>query len=147
MLFAMLETSTIFFATFTLENGVTEAAREIRTGQAQADGVDEAAFRDSVCERIDMLLDCGDSLKIDVRTFANFQDVNAPAALDENGEFINNFIFDPGAEGDVVLVRAFYSWPVLTPIIGGGMSNMDGENRLLSAAAAFRNEPFGELVN
>jgi hypothetical protein len=51
--------------------------------------------------------------------------------------------YDPGTGGDVVVVRAFYEWPltVLFPkdIDPGNMQNGD---RLLAATTVFRNEPF-----
>ena len=65
-----------------------------------------------------------------------------PPALDQNGELQQNFTFDPGGGGDVVVVRAFYAWPVLTPNLGLGLHNMNGNKRLIAASAAFRNEPF-----
>ena len=36
----------------------------------------------------------------------------------------------------------FYAWPVLTPNFGQSLVNMQGNSRLLSAAMAFKNEPF-----
>jgi len=146
LLLATFETAIIFFANFTMENGVNETARRIRTGEVQQAGMTEADFRQELCDQIGMLLQCTDSLlKIDVRKFESFQNVNFPDPLDGGGAFANNFQFDPGEEGDVVLVRVFYSWPVMTPMHGMSMSNMSGNKRLLTAAAAFRNEPFGEL--
>jgi hypothetical protein len=41
-----------------------------------------------------------------------------------------------------VLVRAFYKWPVFTPMLNFFLANMGGSNHLLATAAAFRNEPF-----
>ena len=45
-----------------------------------------------------------------------------------------------------MLVRAFYSWNVATPLLTPFLVNMSGSNHLLSAAAAFRNEPFNNAV-
>jgi hypothetical protein len=56
--------------------------------------------------------------------------------------------FQPGDAGDVVVVRAFYTWPMLTPTVGTTFSNMAGGKRLLEASIAFRNEPFnGPIAN
>jgi len=41
-----------------------------------------------------------------------------------------------------VLVRAYYQWPVFTPLLDFFLANMSGSNHLLASAAAFRNEPY-----
>ncbi len=146
LLFALIETMLVFFATSTLENGVAEAAREIRTGQAQAANFTQQDFRNSICNEVGFMLDCGASMEFDVRKFDGFGNVQMPPPLNAQGEFQTNYVFDPGEEGDVVVVRVFYSYPVMLPIIGGGMANMSGQNRLIVASAVFRNEPFGDLV-
>ena len=48
---------------------------------------------------------------------------------------------------DVVLVRAFYRWPVFTPILGFFLQNIAGGYHLISTAAAFRNEPYNTSTN
>ena len=146
LLFALIETMLVFFATFTLENGVSEAARQIRTGQAQAANFTQQDFRNAICDEVGFMLDCGSKMEFDVRKFDGFGNVQMPPPLNPDGEFQTNYVFDPGEEGDVVVVRVFYSYPVLLPIHGNTMADMAGSNRLLVASAVFRNEPFGDLV-
>ncbi|HAH11627.1 MAG TPA: pilus assembly protein, partial [Alphaproteobacteria bacterium] len=98
-----------------LDNGINQSARRIRTGEVTANGVTEAQFRQMVCDEINMLLDCDERLAIDVRVFQSFNDIDFPAALDGNGNLTGNFQFNPGTAGDIVLVRIFYAWPMLTP--------------------------------
>ena len=78
---------------------------------------------------------------VDVRRFDGFNAVAFPPALDGNGNLTGNTQFQMGAAGDVIVVRAYYSWPMLTPV-GTSFSDMSAGSRLLSASAAFRNEPF-----
>lgn len=141
LLFAIFDVSLVYFSTSVLENSVATASREIRTGQAQAAGMTEAQFRQLVCDRISALLSCDARLMIDVRRFDNFGGIATPPALDATGNFAGNQQFDAGSAGDVIVVRAFYAWPMLTPS-GMVYSNMTGKARLLSATTAFRNEPF-----
>ncbi|MCE9523444.1 MAG: pilus assembly protein [Alphaproteobacteria bacterium] len=148
LLFAIIDISLIFFASTTLENGLVGAARQIRTGQAQAANMTAAQFRTLVCDQISMLLGCDARLGLDVRAFTGFGNVNLPAGLDNNGNLTGNLTFDPGTAGDVVVVRAFYTWPVMTPTVGTNFVNMSGGHRLLEASIAFRNEPFnGPIAN
>lgn len=148
LLYAILDISLIFFASTTLENGLVGAARQIRTGEAQAANMTAAQFRTLVCDQISMLLGCDARLGLDVRKYSGFGNVQFPAALDDSGNMTGNLTFDPGAPGDVVVVRAFYTWPMMTPTVGTQFVNMAGGHRLLEATIAFRNEPFnGPIAN
>lgn len=147
LLYAILDISLIFFASTTLENGIVGAARKIRTGEAQAMGMTEQQFRDLVCNEISMMLGCDARLGLDVRKYNGFNNAAFPAALDDNGNMTGNLSFDPGAPGDVIVVRAFYTWPMLTPTVGTQFVNMAGGHRLLEASISFRNEPFGSILN
>jgi Flp pilus assembly protein TadG len=142
LVFAIIETALVFFAGQVLESGVSDASRLVRTGQAQQMGMDEAAFRNRICERSVGLLNCGDSLKVDVRTYNNFGAINLASPVDEDGNLDDNFTFELGQGGDIVMVRAFYEWPTIVPGFGINMANLGNGKRLLAGAATFRNEPF-----
>src|SRR6266705_3556198 len=51
LIFAILESSVIFFAGQALETAVADSGRLIMTGQAQQQGFDQAAFKNSVLPR------------------------------------------------------------------------------------------------
>ncbi len=142
LLFAIFETTIVFFSGQALETGVANAARMIRTGQVQAQGLTEQQFRDLVCANQPTMANCSSRLRVDVRTFPNFGAVNLPPPLDAEGNLANNFVYQPGAASDVVIVRVFYDWDLLIPDPITGLSNMNGSKRLIAAGAAFRNEPF-----
>ena len=50
--------------------------------------------------------------------------------------------YNPGGPGDIVVVRLFYQWPLFVTGLGYNISNLSGNQRLLAATAAFRNEPY-----
>ena len=79
-----------------------------------------------------------------MKTFTSFAGVNMPSP-DRRATAIsvNNFSYQPGGPGDIVVVRLFYQWPVYVSLLGFNLSNMTGGKRLLVATAAFRNEPYG----
>lgn len=148
LLYAIIDVSLIFFASTTLENGIVAAARQIRTGQAQANNMTKEQFRGLVCGEISMMLGCDTRLGLDVRKFNGFSNVTFGAALDGNGNLSGNMKFEPGSPGDVIVVRAFYTWPMMTPTVGAQFVNMAGGHRLLEASIAFRNEPYnGPIAN
>jgi hypothetical protein len=41
-----------------------------------------------------------------------------------------------------VVVRLFYQWPLIVTGLGFNIANLSGSKRLLTATAAFQNEPF-----
>jgi Flp pilus assembly protein TadG len=145
LLMGIVETGMVFFASSTLENGMETAARMIRTGQVQASGMAQTAFRQVVCDNIDAFMSCDASkLHIDVRAFTSFGSSSYPPALDANGNLNSNLdTFAPGTACQVVLVRAFYEWRLFTPFFAQYYANMGNSKRLISASVAFRNEPYG----
>jgi Flp pilus assembly protein TadG len=142
LIFAILETSVIFFAGQALETAVADSGRLIMTGQAQQQGFDQAAFKTSVCAKIFGLFDCANGIFIDVKSFPTFAALTAPApTYDASGNIVNNFGYDAGGPCSIVLVRLFYQWPVYVSLLGLGDSG--GSKRTLMATSAFRNEPYG----
>jgi Flp pilus assembly protein TadG len=142
LVFAIIETSIVFFAGQALETAVADSARLIMTGQAQSQSFDATAFKNAVCTKIYGLFDCQNGVYVDVRTFSSFANVTMPSPVDANGNFQNNFSYQPGGPGDIVVVRLFYQYPVYVSLLGFNLSNVNGGKRLLAATAAFRNEPY-----
>ena len=140
--FAILETALVFFAGQTMETGVATAARLLRTGQAQQQGFDINKFKDEICKQIVAMFSCPGGLSIDVRKYTTFDSIDLSVPLDTNGNLNVTEHFEPGHGGDIVVVRAYYEWPVLVKLLGNDISNMPDGKHLLVATAAFRNEPF-----
>jgi Flp pilus assembly protein TadG len=145
VLFGIFEVGFVFWGTYELENATEEAARQIRTGQIKGNG-GAAAFKTQVCSRVVLLSRCNEDLRLDVRSFNSFAEIqNSPAQpLDNDRKLKDNFSFSPGGARSIVLVSTFYQWPLINAISSYSLSNMAGGDRLLSASAAFRNEPFPE---
>lgn len=143
LLFAIVETGILFLASQTLETAVADSARLILTGQAQNSGFDQNAFKTAVCNQITGLLDCANGVYVDVRTFANFASISFASPTDPNGNLVNNFVYQPGGPGQIVVVRLLYQFPVYMSLWNPNLINMAGNKRLLIATAAFRNEPYG----
>jgi len=147
LLFAILETTMIFFASQTLETAVADAARLVLTGQAQSQGFAPSDFRTAVCARVHGLLDCQNGLQIDVRTYASFSAINNAPPVDTHGNLqTSSFGYTPGSACDIVVVRLMYQWPVYISMLGlDRLANLNGSMRLIMATAAFRNEPYGSV--
>ena len=143
LLFAILETALAFFAAQSLETAVANASRLIRTGQAQQSGLTAQTFKDNICAQLNYLMNCSSSLYIDVKTYTTFGSISLGVPKDTNGNLLKvGYTYTPGHGGDIVVVRAYYEWPVFVDKLGNNMSTMPNGSHLLDATAAFRNEPF-----
>lgn len=147
-LMGTMETGLIYLGNFVLQNATSDAARLIRTGQVALNGTSQAQFRTQICNEISPLLGCNANLQIDVETFSSFSAANITSPILANGSLdptLTNWA--PGTVCSIVLVRAFYTWNVATPLLTPFLVNMSGGNHLLTAAAAFRNEPYNTSVS
>ena len=144
MLFSIIELAVVFMVTATLENATTDTARTIRTGAVQtAGGSSATTIRNTICSKLSWLqAQCQTNLSVDVRTYAQFNNPSAPDPV-TNGVFDPTALaYSPGAQGSIVLVRAFYRWKLITPFLNGGLQRLNGGVTMMTAAATFRNEPY-----
>lgn len=141
LLLVIIELGLAFFAGQLLDNAVTDSARLIRTGQAQQAKLDQAAFKQEVLSRLPSFFSA-DRLSVDVKSFSNFASVSVPPVIDEDSNLIDNFAFQPGNASQIVVVRAFYRWPLAGSYLGVDFADLADGSRLLGSIAAFRNEPF-----
>jgi Flp pilus assembly protein TadG len=153
LLFAVLELGMVFLVSTTLQNAADAAGRKIRTGELQNSGGTRATFKSAICADMAWLgSDCANNLKVEVQKYANF---DAMMEVDEetgesslrgptitNGE-IQDGAWEPGGAEDIILVRAYYSWTLFTPLLNTGLPNLGNSKRLISTTVTFRNEPWG----
>lgn len=144
---AILQTSLVFLAGQVLESAVNDAGRAIRTGQVQTPGFDVDDFRADVCARLYSLFpDCA-GLFVAVNTVTNFQSATVTVPIDPDdctGSCVwsEPESWDPGQGKSVILVKAYYRYPVVLQMGFLGMANLPDGTRLLGAATVFQNEPF-----
>ena len=101
-------------------------------------------FRTEVCQRVEVIADC-DRLSFDVQVFDGFNGIDQSSPIQEDGSLdTSSFGWDPGGAGDIVLVRVFYRWRLITPNMGRALSNMRDNQRLITSATVFRNEPYDD---
>jgi Flp pilus assembly protein TadG len=164
LLFGILETGIMYFSQFTLQNATMVAARSVRTGNAQNTNYATAAtcsggaggsgaggayansqewFKDQICCGISALLTCS-NLHVNVQNYTGgFSGAAYSNSTDSSGKLLPvTDAYNPGNSCDVVLVRATYTWTVVTPVLSWFLVNMASNGHLLSSTFTFRNEPF-----
>jgi Flp pilus assembly protein TadG len=142
VLFAIIELALVFFASQMLETVTQDTSRLIMTGQAQNAAYTQASFKDAVCAKLTVMFDCVNGVSIDVQSYKQFSTVDIADPIDAGKNFVppNNYL--PGGPGDIVVVRLFYKWPLFVTGLGFNPANIAGNKRLLTATAAFQNEPY-----
>jgi Flp pilus assembly protein TadG len=147
LLFAIIETSIVFFAGQVLENGLQDSARLLYTHQAQDSAMTGQQFKDDLCARVAVLMSCS-IIGIDVKFYLPGVAITITDPIDGAGNYDSSgFTYQlplPGQNATVV-ARAFYQWPLFVTGLGYNIANI-GRNtantkRLLAATAAFHVEP------
>lgn len=144
LVFGMIELGLVFLVSTTLENATDEVSRQIRTGQVQTNGGSAATIKTAICAEMSWLgSNCSTNLNLDVRTFTGFSGQTAPPNPVAGGTVDPaKFCWDPGGAGSVVLVRSYYTWNLILPVLNAGLINAGGTKRLILSAISFRNEPY-----
>jgi len=75
-----------------------------------------------------------------VQTFADYSTGTTSAT---DGTVPTTMNWNPGTSGSIVLVRAYYTWPLITPLLNTGLQTSNGQ-RIIYAATSFTNEPYDQ---
>ncbi|MEJ0011834.1 MAG: TadE/TadG family type IV pilus assembly protein [Bauldia sp.] len=148
LMFAILETALTFFAQNYFEDTLARVARQVRTGQAQKVEMTSDQFKAAMCVYLAPMFNCPGGLSIDLKKFSSFGSIDlgiptvASGADKGNLDTTNLGFLGNTKGGDIILVRAYYSWPVFVNRLGNNLATMPNGTHLLVATAAFRNEPF-----
>ena len=153
LLMGTIEAGVMFFAQSALQNALNDTARLVRTGQSgcyttsggNCVAMTQAQIQAKLCSEVSTLLQSCTTggLQFDVNAYPSGYSAAANSSpLDAGKNLTTLNTFNVGNACDVVLVRAFYKWPVFTPGLNYFMANVTGNYHLLATAAAFRNEPY-----
>jgi Flp pilus assembly protein TadG len=150
LLFGVIELGLILMAQVDLENAMGAATREIRTGITQSatatadQKTQNSNFGIEVCKRmLWMVGDCISNITVDVRTYSTFGAVslNSPTA-NVAAILAGKPQFQTGGPGSIVVVSAYYPWPLFIPGMDTLALKGTTNKTLLTSVTSFENEPF-----
>jgi Flp pilus assembly protein TadG len=143
MLLAAFEFGYMLFVQSVLDNAARDAARLIRTGQAQNSSNPTSTFSTLLCNEVGSLIGCG-NIVYQAQVFNNWSAaqtaVNTPPTRNSNGTYVSTG-FDPGTAGQIMVVTVAYSYPFFTPWIGTLMGG-SAETAFMMSTVVFQNEPY-----
>ncbi|MFT4074994.1 MAG: pilus assembly protein [Asticcacaulis sp.] len=141
---ACIELALVFLLSVTLDNATEQAARGIRTGLTTSANTSKEAFRQSVCDNMGWLSgSCTSNLNLDVQTYDSFALAATPVdPLASKQVVASNFAYNVGAGSKIQMVRAYYEWPLFTPMLQGAFNKLSNNDIVITAKVVFRNEPF-----
>lgn len=144
LIMGIIEISMIYLVSTTLENATADIARKVRTGELQTSGTTQNAntFVASICGELTWLSSCSSNLYVDVNKITSWSGYSTNAPIKNGQVDPTQLNFTMGGPGDIVMVRAFYKWTLFTPALDGMAASLNGGSTLITATAAFRNEPY-----
>jgi Flp pilus assembly protein TadG len=148
--FGIIGVGLYFFTQSALDRGLENAARKIRTGEAQQAAVTVGQFKTSICTEAGTYIDCS-KVSVIVQSASDWSGISPLSCVDSN----NNMVGSTGATGDliskysgasktVVLVTVCYKWDLAQMFsflkLGSGPGGTGAA--VVQAATTFRSEPY-----
>ncbi len=160
LVFGLIAIAFYFFMMTSVEKGMDQMSRQIRTGQAAEADMTVQQFRDGICAKAGYWINC-DKLEVFVNTYDEWADVTPNPCIDAAGVIANNspagakIATYAGGADDIVIVTACYEWdltqkfpfqdvkmPNGTTLPFLKFGNMQNGSHMMQATTAFRSEPF-----
>lgn len=146
LMFSTFEVGWFYFVNSQVDAATLQAARFIRTGQAQTQGFDKAQFFNAVCPSLSTFGDCSQVMTVEVQTFPSFAALAADASpvvcRNDQPQDVNAIPYSPGNDNDIVRLRICLIYKTINPLIGVNVSDTEGGKRRLYGTYLFRNEPY-----
>ena len=147
-IFCLIGCAFYFFMTNSIEKGLDQAARLVRTGQAVASKMTVDQFRKTICTGAGKWVDCN-KLKIFAQaadtwsdTLQPMQCLNNTANQDQIMKSSDLIAIYTGKASQVVIVTTCYKWDFTAKLPFFKFGNSPDGSTMLQAATAFRSEPY-----
>jgi len=137
-----------FFTSSALENAVEQAARKIRTGQAQKEGKTLNDFKNMVCTAATGYIKCDTSLRVHIQSGANWSNIVprpclSNGALNSSAGSSTDLVSSAsGGASQAVLVTVCYEWTLAQKLPFLMMGDLANGSALIQASSTFRTEPY-----
>ncbi len=148
LVFMLIGFALYFFVMNSLDKGMDQTSRLVRTGQAQKTNMTVNDFKQGVCDSAGGWIKCN-KVQVFVQKYPDWQSVSPQACLNSDGSVVTNSASggDPiatysGTASDIVVVTTCYKWEFAQQIPYVKLGNMSDGSMMMQTATAFRTEPY-----
>ncbi len=144
LIIAALQTGIAYVSDSALEIATEKSARLVLTGTVQGQAQTQQQFLATVCSKLPSILNCA-NLMVDAQVYSGFSGANTSTptlTYNANGTVSNQWNFNIGGPGDIVVLRVLYLLPVVGGPLNFTLANAAGGKHLSMATAVFKNEPY-----
>lgn len=150
LVFMLIGFAMYFFVMNSLDKGMDQTSRLVRTGQAQKSKMTVNGFKQAVCNGAGGWIKCN-KVEVFVQKFPDWESVAPQACLNASGAQVTNTASGSdligtysGASSDVVVVTTCYKWEFAQSIPYVKLGNMGDGSMMMQTTTAFRTEPYTE---
>jgi Flp pilus assembly protein TadG len=147
-IFGLIGVAFYFFIMSSVEKGMDQSSRLIRTGQAVTNKTTVDQFKQSICDGAGTWIRCS-NLQVFVNRFADWASVTPQPCVDANGVVTTNtapgtdlIATYSGTASDIVIVTACYKWTFTAKLPFFHLGNMADKSMMMQTATVFRSEPY-----
>jgi Flp pilus assembly protein TadG len=150
-LIAVFQTCVFMFAQTVLQNAANTAARYFLTGQAQNGNCSASQIINGGCTVGTTALagvcpaamfNCA-NMYLSVQNYSSFSSAStSPPAMYNGSTPVTSYPYDPGTQGDIMVVQLLYAWPVIGGPLGFTLANLPNGSAEMVGVSAFRVEPY-----
>lgn len=146
--FALIGIAFYFFIMTSLDKGMDQTSRLVRTGQAQNTNMTVDQFKQKICDSAGGWIKCN-KVQVFVQKYPDWSSVKPQPCLNSSGNVNTNSASGSdlisqysGVSSDIVIVTTCYKWEFAASIPYFRMGNMSDNSMMLQSSTAFRSEPY-----
>lgn len=146
-IFGLMAVSSYFFIMTSIEKGMDQSSRLIRTGQTNTMQMKVKDFKKSICDRAGGWVKCN-QLQVFVQKFDEWSDIAPQPCITNNKASVNtanendDLSAYAGEATDIVLVTACYKWKFAMRLPYIDLGQMNDGSMMIQASTTFRSEPY-----
>lgn len=136
---ALFELGYMVFVQSVLDGAARDAARLVRTGQAQANSNPQQDFQTLLCNEVSQFVGCSNII-YSVQVFSTWSSASTNLTQPTRTTYSSNS-FSAGTACQIVAVQVMYTRSFITPWIASYLGGSSG-TAFLTSTVVFQNEPF-----
>lgn len=146
LVFAIIEVGVSFTARQMLSYSAEAVARQLQTGQLQANDVTADKLRTLLCSRIQFMVGQGcPELSFNLTSYTTFAAVPVSNLVDAKGLLVKANTVSPGGSSAINQLNVLYRWPIIVDLLQRLNKDNAPDGRMgLFTTITWQNEPFPE---